>query len=396
MRVLFVVGGFSGPSRQPWLMDDLAAALVDAGHDVDVVVGDPKSARPRGEQQTDDPRLTIFSVGTTRQRRGAIARLLGHLDVGFGLHTTAYDWAKRRRYDLCLFTSPASFSWGFPSRLRRAGVTRRNLLFLWDFFPIHQLEIGRINLPMFAGAMKFIERRAVNSADVVALMSPANTRFFSEYHQGASNQTVVIPPWSSPKPEAPARVKTSTLTVVYGGQIAKGRGVDTLIDSAVLLQRTNTPVKILVAGDGPEKPSLKAKANDLGLKNLSFLGALPREEYRELAASAHVGVAITVAGVTPPSFPSKIVEYCSLGVPVIVCVEESSDADDFIERHGAGVSAKVGDPESLATAIRELAADLGTGRIEAMASAARRAFDLELSAERVVDVLTSIANSDSR
>ena len=52
MRVLIMTGGFAGPSRQPWLMDDLAEALADVGHSVEVVVFDSKDPRPRGEQQS--------------------------------------------------------------------------------------------------------------------------------------------------------------------------------------------------------------------------------------------------------------------------------------------------------------------------------------------------------
>lgn len=402
MQVLLITGGFAGPGRQPWLLDDLATALVRAGHTVDVIVGDTKSSRPRGEQPAEDPRITIFSVGATSSPRGRLARLHTRLRVGIGLHTSAYAWATSRRYDLCIFTSPASFSWGLPRRLRRAGITRRTLLFLWDFFPIHQLEIGRINQPAIARVMKFVERWAIDGADVVALMSPANTRFFTKYHQGATNVTVEIPPWSSGVLDEPfrnsgdnTRESHSTFTVLFGGQITKGRGVDTLVEAASLLEETDANIRILVAGDGPELPSLVARAAELRVQNLEFLGAMPREAYRNLARTATVGVAITVAGVSPPSFPSKIVEYCSLGVPVIVCVEEASDAGEFIERNAAGISVPVGDPAALASAIESLAGDRESGRIEAMGAAARDTFERQLNVDRVVETLAQLVTRDA-
>lgn len=390
MRVLLVTGGFAGPGRQPWLMDDLATALVESGHIVDVVVGDAKAARPSGVQPRTAPGLTIFSAGITRTRGGRLGRLVGHVTVGFKLHTRAFSWVKRRRYDLCVFTSPASFSWGFPLRVRKAGVTKHNLLFLWDFFPIHQLEIGRINLPWLGAAMKTVERRAIDSADTVALMSPANTKFFLVYHRGARNDTIEVPPWSCSKPTSSTATPEPPLTVVFGGQIAKGRGVDTLVETAALLEDHGTPVRIVVAGDGPERATLEKRAHDLHLTNIEFLGALPREQYRELARSAHLGIAITVPGVTPPSFPSKIVEYCSLGLPVVVCVEESSDAGDFVMKHGAGFAVPAGDPQALADCIERVSALLTDGALEAVSKSALALFESHLSVHRVVETLVKV------
>lgn len=391
MRFLLVTGGFAGPGRQPWLMDDLAEALVNAGHSVDVIVGDPKTPRAAGEQRAENPRITLFSVGPRKKTSGALGRLIGHIRVGLGLHTRAYSWVRHRSYDVCVSTSPASFSWGFPRRIRSAGVSRRNVLFLWDFFPIHQMEIGRINIPWLARPMKALERKAIDAADVVAVMSPANRSFFLRYHRGATNSTIEIPPWSSTKPLIDRTAsEEGPLRVVFGGQIAKGRGVDTLVDAAALLQERAADVQILVAGDGPERSALERRAAAHGLTNIEFLGALPREHYRELARSAHVGIAITVPGISPPSFPSKIVEYCSLGIPVLVCVEDSSDAGEFVAVNGAGVSVPAGDALALATAIGELERSIEDGGLSTMSVAARRLFDARLSAERVVEALERI------
>lgn len=393
MRVLFITGGFAGPGRQPWLMDDLADALATAGHTVDVIVGDAKNPRPRGEQRSGTSGLTVFSVGAARRLHGRLGKLVSHLSVGIGLHTIGYQWARQRQYDLCIFTSPASFSWGLPGRIRRSGIARHTLLFLWDFFPIHQLEIGRINLPGLAPIMKWTERRAIKSADTVALMSPANTKFFRNYHRGARNQTVEIPPWSSKKPAAPVGKPSSPLTVIFGGQIAKGRGVDTLVESAAILSRREAPVRIVVAGNGPDRAMLQREAEERGLDNIEFVGSLPRERYHDLARRAHAGVAITVSGVTPPSFPSKIVEYCSLGLPVLVCVEASSDAGQIVESSNAGLSIPVGDATALATAMQTLHKMHDDGRLTTMSEAAVRLFESDFAVDRAVEMIESAVHA---
>ena len=390
MRVLIMTGGFAGPSRQPWLMDDLAEALADVGHSVEVVVFDSKDPRPRGEQQSHGLGITVFSAGIARRPRGPLKRVRSHIAVAVGLHVCAFRWARQRHYDLCIFTSPALLSWWLPWRLRRAGATSHTLLFLWDFFPIHQLEIGRIGFSWLGRALKLLERSAISGADTVALMSPANLQFFRRYHRGSVPATIQIPPWSSSKPVASMAPDLPPLRVIFGGQITRGRGIDTLLNAAELLIDEKDEIQFWIAGDGPQRSILARRAHDRGLVNVRFYGALEREAYRSLARRAHVGVAITVPGISPPSFPSKIVEYCSLGLPVVVCVESSSDAGEFVARHGAGVAVPAGDALALAEALRGLRRRLGSRELRLMSCAALELFESRFSVRRVVEACERI------
>lgn len=354
MRILIVTGTYGNRSN-PWLLDDLAREFVTAGHTVDVVVHDATGARPRGLIATDIPGLTALSVGSTKARKGRVQKLFGYMQAGIGLHTDGYRFARRNTYDLCISTSIASFSWGFPSRVRRRKIARLFVLVLWDFFPIHQLEIGRIRRGPASRLMKTIEGLAISDADVVALMTPANEAFFRSYFPRLNAQTIIVPPWSSSGSVFDdGVVKRDRFTVIFGGQLAKGRGVETLLHAAAELARSGEAIDIVIAGDGSERNRLQTIADDLRLSNVHFVGAIPRDAYRVLLSSAHVGIAITVPGVTPPTFPSKIVEYCGLGIPVVVCVETSSDAGDTIERRGAGLKVTAGNASDLAAAIRTM------------------------------------------
>ena len=391
MRVLIVAGTYAGDRSNPWLLDDLAREFVATGHTVDVLSFDPTGARPKGPIVQDIDRLDAFSVGSTHTRRGAVQKLLGYVQAGIGLHVDGYRFVRRNTYDLCIYTSIASFSWGFPSRVRRAGIAKKLVLVLWDFFPIHQLQIGRINGTWLATPLKALERLAIHRADVVALMTPANERFYRTYHRGLSARTVIIPPWSSSGASAPVvQEKMKRFTAVFGGQLVRGRGIETLLAAAAILQAKNAVVDIVVAGDGSESGRLREEAKRLGLNNLSFVGTMPRDEYRSMLARAHIGIAITVPGVTPPSFPSKIVEYCGLGLPVVVCVEPSSDAGDLIEQHRAGIKVDAGDAMGVADAIWKLLRTHELGGLGPWGVAARSYYTTELSTSRAVERFAAI------
>jgi len=394
MRVLIVTGNFAGENQNPWLLDDLALQFARSGDEVDVIVHDTKNARARGSQDRHVDGIRVTSVGPTRVRAGRLGKILNHVEAGWGLHTIGFRSARTSPYDLCVYTSIGAFSWGLPARLRRAGLVKRSVFVLWDFFPIHQLEIGRIAANWLHAPLRGLESLSMRNADAIAVMSPANERFLRTYHRDVRGETILVPPWAS-DPFSGGIVRSGTkrerFTAIFGGQLVAGRGLDTLLRAAKRLQDSACPVDILIVGDGSARVSLIALAQELGLTNTTFLAGLPREEYRELLRSSHIGIAVTVAGVSPPTFPSKIVEYCASGVPMVVCVEPASDAGSIVEAAGAGLSARAGDDASLATAIKELHAEEAAGILEARARRARDFFEAELSVSRAVETIRAVA-----
>jgi glycosyltransferase involved in cell wall biosynthesis len=393
MRVLIVTGDFAGENRNPWLLDDLAIAFADAGDEIDVLVHDTKHARPRGRNEYPDKRIRLYSVGPTTIHPGTVGKFVNYVTAGWGLHTLGFRHVRRRRYDLCVYTSIGIFSWGLPARLRRAGIVTRSVFVLWDFFPIHQLEIGRLTRRVLHVPLRALEALSMKDADVIAVMSPANERFLRAYHPNVHARTIIVPPWASdPLPAATGPTpRRQRFTLIFGGQLVAGRGVDTLLHAARRLQDDMVPIDLLIVGEGPARHDLIALAEQIGLANTTFLDRLPRDEYRSLLQSVHVGVAITVAGVTPPTFPSKLAEYCASAVPVVVCVESASDAGAIVEAAGAGLAVPAGDEASLASAIGALYEEHLQGLLESRARKARAWFEAELSVSRAANTLRATA-----
>jgi hypothetical protein len=89
------------------------------------------------------------------------------------------------------------------------------------------------------------------------------------------------------------------------------------------------------------------------------------------------------------------VEYCGLGIPVVVCVEASSDAGDFIERHQAGLKVPAGKAEALAAAIRTMHLKYTDLSLPLMATAARDLYLVEFSAQSAVHRFEILGNARS-
>ena len=142
---------------------------------------------------------------------------------------------------------------------------------------------------------------------------------------------------------------------LYAGLHGMAQGLGQVLEAAVRL-RDRTDLRIVLVGDGPEKPRLIEQARELGLGNVAFLDAVPRDRAPELLASADIALAPLRTRLSG-AVPSKIYEGMASGIPVVLCGE--GEAAHIIEMAGAGLVVPPGDSGALAEALRVLADDAG-------------------------------------
>jgi colanic acid biosynthesis glycosyl transferase WcaI len=141
---------------------------------------------------------------------------------------------------------------------------------------------------------------------------------------------------------------------LYVGTHAYYHGLDTLIDAATRLQHRHD-LAFLLVGDGPERRRLKQVAQDRGLSNVIF-GDSPYEEMTRLYSIAYASVAtLRRISVATDMRLSKIFPSLSCGVPVIYAGE--GEAASLLAAEGCGVVVNPENPEDLAAAVSDLAAD---------------------------------------
>ncbi|KIT17170.1 glycosyltransferase family 4 protein [Jannaschia aquimarina] len=82
---------------------------------------------------------------------------------------------------------------------------------------------------------------------------------------------------------------TDPPVVVYGGRLAREKGVETLLDAFSRLRDRHPTARLLIAGTGPSEPALRQRAAPMG-DAVAFLGHLSRERMEEVFATAWVQV----------------------------------------------------------------------------------------------------------
>lgn len=352
---------------ESYLTTELADALVDAGHEVEVVQLD-WDAQPGGASE----RLTSArGVRVLRICPRAIGRpgSLAYRASKFVLSARHIGREVRRRISLAEFKAiivwtPAIAFAPVVRRAARAGVNRR-ILFIWDFFPDHHAEIGRLPHGPVRWLARRLEESLLRTFTTIFCTLPANRDYLRQRFRLAPCQQVrVAPVWT--KLEAAgsvdrARVRARyslpahALVAVFGGQLTAGRGIDQILEAAVLADRRDSSLTFLFVGDGPRAKSLAELAPSR--PNVLHLPTMPAADYRELLGACDVGMVATVPGVTSHSMPSKTLDYLKAGLPVVAAVEPGNEFAGLIEQRDVGRAVPFDDASAFLCAATFLAAD---------------------------------------
>lgn len=157
-----------------------------------------------------------------------------------------------------------------------------------------------------------------------------------------------------PRSQARARLgwTESQFVCVHAGNMGRKQNLQTLIDAAAALNGHG--VRIVLAGDGNDRPRLEHLAASLG--NVSFLPLQPSGAYESMLEAADVLIVNQRASVTDMALPSKLTAYFAAGRPVIGAVAPDSEAAAELRRSQAGLVVAAEEPSALAAAVLGLRA----------------------------------------
>jgi glycosyltransferase involved in cell wall biosynthesis len=163
------------------------------------------------------------------------------------------------------------------------------------------------------------------------------------------------------------RPPSSTSEILYAGRLSPEKGVDVLLDAFARVVAAHPDARLVVAGDGPDRQALQARAAHT--RGVEFTGVLERPDLEARMGRAR---AVAVPSLGAEGGPVVVVEAALAGRPTIV--SDVPGAADLVVRHGNGFVVRPGDVAALTDAIAALlddpeAADRlgGLGRIAALA-----------------------------
>lgn len=284
------------------------------------------------------------------------------------------------------------------ARLRRVPF----VLEVRDLWPRVLVDMGQMasTSPVYR-ALERLERFLYRHADHLVVLADGTRRALESEGVPAAKITV-IPNGADPAVFAPPAPRSelrqrfgfgsdgTELVCVYAGAHGPANGLDLLLDAAAELRDELPQVRVVLVGDGLDKPRLAARVHDEHLTNVELRDPLAKSEMPALLGAADVGVHV-LADV--PLFrygvsPNKLFDYLAAGLPVIT--NTGGDVAALVERAGAGLAVE---PEGLAEGFRALTgADATTRRRWSRAGRAfmEREQSHTVLARRLVTVLNTV------
>jgi glycosyltransferase involved in cell wall biosynthesis len=170
-------------------------------------------------------------------------------------------------------------------------------------------------------------------------------------------------------------------------QLFPRKGIRFLVEAAAQLKPRFPDLKVVVAGDGFERPDLIALAERLGIaRDVTFLGWVANSELPQYYRAA----ALSVIPSLEEGFGIPAAE--AMGCETAVVASDAGGLPEVVEHGVTGLIVPRGDASALAGAIGELLAD--PGRRQRMGQAGReralRLFDWDRSAEQFEQIYAGI------
>jgi glycosyltransferase involved in cell wall biosynthesis len=376
---------------------ELARRLVDRGHHVTIVSRDTRK----------------LEAGRHERRGKVVAReQVDGIDVLF----LNVPYANRyptpvRLASFTAFTIAASvagalgrkpdvvFASSTPLTIGIAGLTTARLKHvpfvfeIRDLWPAVPIELGVLKAGTAIKSAEWLEQRLYDGAERVVVLSEGARDALVE--RGIPAEKLVLIPNAADldvfRPDVVDRQFRAEhglegrFVALYAGAMGRANGLDQLVDAADALRRWgDNRITIVALGDGGERPRLEERARELGLDNLRFLPAVPKEELAGVVGAADVTLTVFAPyPVLETNSPNKFFDSLAAGKPVVVNLD--GWLRRLVEENDAGVWVPAGNAEGLAGALSSLAAN--PEKVEAMGRNARALAEREFGRDEMADRL---------
>jgi len=245
------------------------AELIRRGHEVYII-----TPRPRDYDETTAEHEHVILVGSATDINSPLHTTM---QVSAGLNDDIEQMLEEYKFDILHFHEP------WVPVLGRQILTRSNTVNVATFHAklpetLMTRTLTKVVTPYTKSVLQYID-------EFTAVSDAA-----AEYVCSLTDAPVAIIPNGIDLDEykAPARRSDTrkNKTIFYVGRLEGRKGVKHLLHAFRLIEDKYSNVSLIVAGDGPDRDKLEMLAQDLELKNVTFVGYISDKEKKQYMRKA--------------------------------------------------------------------------------------------------------------
>jgi len=217
-------------------------------------------------------------------------------------------------------------------------------------------KLGMIGGGRVSGLMRACERRILNRADLVVVLSAEMKQQLRRI--GVSTPIEVVPLWVDTDHIQPAPpTLRSEVKVLYSGNLGRKQGLNQVVELARELAQRRSDIEIVLRGNGNQAIELSAEIERLGLTNIRMIALQPNEALGTALAAGDIHLVPQRPDAAAFAVPSKVFNIMAVGRPFVATALPDSVLWRLQRQSGAFLCVPPNDPSTFAEAVIQLADD---------------------------------------
>src|SRR5665647_1073823 len=367
MNVLFLTMAKLGSLADRGVYTDLLKKFTLEGHNVFAVCPverrDKKKTCALKEKEGTILKIRTFNL----QKTNIVEKGIGTLAIEYQFLAGIKKYFLDIKFDLIIYSTPPITFSKVMSYIKKRDHAYSYLM-LKDIFPqnavdMKMLKKGGLLHQLFLKK----EHRLYELSDSIGCMSEANKTYLLAHNTTIDPQKVEVNP-NSIAPIATFQTEEEKQLIkekyglplykkifVYGGNLGKPQGIDFLLET--IESSKNTVAFFFIVGSGTEYNRINKWFQEVQPENARLLSGLPKDDYLMLLKACDVGLLFLHRDFTIPNFPSRLLDYLEMKLPVLAATDPNTDVGSVIENAKCGYWVLSDDNLGMQNAIEKFCTD---------------------------------------
>lgn len=345
MNIVYLTTAFLPENKGDNIYTDLVEALISNHHKVIVIAIDQNA---------------INKISTNNERGAIVHRIKvpKYYNVSYikkGIASILYPYILKKRIrklqitekvDVILHDSPPVTNSSVVSYLKKA-LKSKSYLILKDIFPQNAVDLKMIKENTIVHRFfKKKEERLYAVSDFIGCMSEANMKHIIE-HSAVNDKKVKYFP--NTKKNTLVRydmldknslrkfynLPENMILFLVGGNLGKPQYPELLYEMVKRFKDSDI-LGFVFIGRGSEKGKLLEYINSNKINNCFVFEEMKRNDFEQLASCTDAGLITLNPNFTIPNYPSRILSYMQVGLPIIAATDVNTDYRHLIQDHNFG------------------------------------------------------------